>query len=657
MTPSRTQSAGHFFQRIFPVSSWVALMILQACSQGHTTLNVDSNASVHSPHTAAIVSPINQNFESTLTKLEQFTEPKLPRTTTDLPSLKQRMDQLLDELEALATSDNVSFAPDILEKTKSVRLAALKNSQSQNDERLIGLWLHWAERILLSRSALQHYFSEQTLNAFESKLDQNSADEALLLLPQLKAVFHPTHEARLVSIYRAHADDQKVAGPILQSLAASGGPLARLFIYQRFSANPTEEFAEALARAGFPRTSDLLGEDSLLQQGPFFFERSRESAVLKNVLSTARDFPDRWKEMKSYLESLRNIPEKLKKARDFWRQMHAETAQKIDALDISTAQKQSLKGRILQSFGSNKRPEQFTYLRDGLSLQEGDIILIQAGETGGLWETFTQSGSLLSHLQMVTFSDDGLPYSIEMNFGQILVAPLDLKAERFAVLRPQKSDPAVRKRIHDAFALLANKNVSYDFKFDSQQHESLYCSELAAAVLKEAKVAANPKAFAPASERAEELLRKSGIPSRLFFAQGSYLGSSDFTLVGERVYANPGDLIRGEMILNAFTQHLTAASSVRLRSHPDAATVYGLSTLAQTLGPDLRRGLGPQPFLFTVMILDRLLRSIEDDVRSAQAQSNALSNSNRSRISQLRQNLSEALAKTIPDQLSLVFPN
>lgn len=108
-------------------------------------------------------------------------------------------------------------------------------------------------------------------------------------------------------------------------------------------------------------------------------------------------------------------------------------------------------------------------------------------------------------------------------------------------------------------------------------------------------------------------------------------------------------------MLEAFEKHIAESKSVKLYKHPEAHQIIGLSTLAQTVGADLRRALGPQKFLFTVMTLDKLLHSIEAEALGAQSQF-AGPIASTSRIIDLKNAISESLSNAVPKHLSAVFP-
>ncbi|MEN9810465.1 MAG: Permuted papain-like amidase enzyme YaeF/YiiX, family [Pseudomonadota bacterium] len=577
-------------------------------------------------------------------------------TSPDKVVMRDEMNKKIHELDSLAVPENLEQAAAIISKLRKLYLLSVDTAQQHHEAELKGLWLNWSERLMMTLSGLQHYFSEARLNSVERKLDNQMSKEALEEIPQLAAIIHPQHEARLVSIYRSQSGNPETAPVLLKLLADSGGPLARLFIYQRFTASPSVEFANAMAQAGLPRTNDLSGDDATFQRGPFHAPSQRENLQLPQGVGELQKLPEQWKELKAYLESLGSIPQRLRRARDFWLAIHIDIEKKINSLPLPSDEITRLKKAVLQSFRSKQTPANFSYRRNGIEFREGDIILIQAGATGGLWETFINSGSLLSHMQMVTFDDNGLPYAIEMNYGRLMLSPLDLRTERFVVVRLRHQTEALRERMRRSFSNMLAQDISYDFDFDPDNQERLYCSELAAAVLQNSEAGVMPFGFSAASAQAAQLLRKSGIPSTLFYGQGSYLGSSHFSVVGYKVYADPHELIRGQMILAAFTEHISKSAEVKLRKHPESHTLWGLSVLAQTLKPELRRGLGPQPFVFTVMVLDRLLNSIDADIRAAQSSSNTSGNRADSRIVTLKQSISEALTESLPDHLSVIFP-
>ncbi|MEN9826011.1 MAG: hypothetical protein RI953_1756, partial [Pseudomonadota bacterium] len=61
-------------------------------------------------------------------------------------------------------------------------------------------------------------------------------------------------------------------------------------------------------------------------------------------------------------------------------------------------------------------------------------------------------------------------------------------------------------------------------------------------------------------------------------------------------------------------------------------------------------------FLFSVMVLDRLMHSIDNDVRNSPSYLNRSRNHLQSRITALKQSVSAALAEAIPNHLDSVFP-
>ncbi|MFZ9519283.1 MAG: hypothetical protein ACO3A4_02295 [Silvanigrellaceae bacterium] len=648
------KSTGCSFMR--KQSALATLFILSGFATACESKNLLQTSAIRHAHNSASLFQysLEKNPDTVLHRLETFVSGWTTNRADFIADLGLRFDKLILELDGLAVAENVASGANILKKIAESHAQSVELAQQEQSEELKGLWLKWTERLLLTRSALQHFYSETKLNEFERFIDSGKLDEAFALMPELKQLLHPMHEARLVSIYRANSASPVLSAPLLDLIASSGGPLARLFLYQRFNAAPSLELAEAIGRTGLPRTTDLLGENGFLGNGPIFQATERQAG--NKTLDSIRDFPERWKDMKNYLDSLKKIPDRLAKARSFWIEMHARMERSLSGLPLDKEKIDELKKKILQSFGSNAPAEKFRYVRDGIEFQEGDIVLIQLGETGGLWESFTGSGTLLSHMQMVTFDPLGLPYAIEMNYGRIMVSPLDLTADRYVVVRLRNTSDAMLKRIHNSFLKIQSMDLEYDFRFESINHQKLYCSELAAAILEDSETGVTPFAFSPKSERANELLKKTGVRSESFFSQGSYLGSSQFTLVAERIHGDPALLIKGQMLLDAFNAHLSESSGVLLRKHADSHTIYGLAALAQTLEPELRRGLGPQSFLFSVMVLDRLVHSIDNDVRNSPVYLNRSRSHLQSRITVLKDSISAALAQAIPDNLEAVFP-
>jgi hypothetical protein len=591
-----------------------------------------------------------------LSALELFQEQSFLAPESSIDQLQVKMKQLMSELDDLAVSENLAEADIILTKFSELQKRSFDIAARANNTLHKGLWLRWSEKLLFTLSAIRHFFSELALNQYEKAIELSDDKIFQTSSEQLAKLAHPEHERRLVAILRRSSRDTKAYLKTVELLATSGGPLARLNIYQRFLSEPSVELAQAIAKSGLPRVSDLVGENAHLTDGIPFVPNTRPAIIERFNGAVFRDFQNQWKELQNYFNHIRNIPARFERSREKWRDMHEQVESLVGVLSLDDAEKNKLKRDIVQTFRSKRAPEELVYRMQGIEFREGDIVLLQTGAIGGLWETFTRSGSLLSHLLMVTFGEDGLPYTVEMNFGRLLVAPLDLHAERFTIVRPRNLSAADRLKIRTSFESLMRQNVRYDFQFDSRDNNRLYCSELAAAALKRAQLNHQPVTFDAASARASELLRSAGIRDPRFLGQGSYLSSPDFEVVSQHIQTDPIALIRGQLLLEAFSKHVAYSSSVKLHRHPEAHQLMALSALAQSTEPELRRALGPQDFLFVVMTLDRLLHAVDSDaygMRQTQEINNALRTS---RITELKNAVEQSLRDTVPKHLSTVFP-
>jgi len=555
--------------------NFFGLLVLVGCGKVGVDSKNEFNASLsqsdvqQSKHHQSAFSERSRSLQlqTTLQNITKFSERSAGLADAPTAQLQEEMAELNREIDDMAIEQNLLDAGLILNRVASAQQIALNVAELAQRQENKGVWLAWSEHLLLSRNALQHTFSELRLNQLERAIDSGNIGSALDIFPQLNDLIHPDHERRVVALLRAQPSRSELRTALIRLLGFSKGPLARLNLFQRFINDPSLELANALGEAGLPRASDLIG-DSALGEKPsttpdevnrsiarsaltannlslIRFPTSTSTSIASNPAFTAlRDFPSKWKELRNYLESLRTIPQQYEKLRDKWHDMHALVQQKILSLDVSDEEKIKLQAKLLQSFGSRMNPETLSYWRSGVEFRDGDILLVQNGTTGGLWETFTQSKSILSHLQMVYFSEDGLPYTLEMNFGQILRAPLELKADRFTVVRLKQNSPENLIKLHHAMTGLGREDIKYDFKFDSRDHSKLYCSELAAATFAKANIAAKPVEFATASARSRDLLEKAGIKSDFYYAQGSYIASNDFSVIGQSIASDPRDLIR-----------------------------------------------------------------------------------------------------------------
>lgn len=631
----------------------VPAVVREVRENGQSRKNED--APLTPQYTQIIDEELTQSVDAALRVLNEFERNSLLVANAPVAQLKILMDSTLAHLDALAIEENLIYFAPILKDIKSAQQTSLSVAAAAIESIHKGLWIKWSEKLLLTHDALKHFFSENILNKFEKALDTDNLVLANELQLELRQVMHRDHERRLVAMMRRHGPGSAIFTTLLDLLATSGGPLARLQIYQRFISTPNLELANALAKCGLPRMTDLLGANVNLSDGIPFVPDTRPRAHEILQWNGFRNFKNQWRELKLYFEDIRDIPYRYERSRAKWVEIHEQINSLVNMISAEENQKDTLRKEILQTFRSRSPQSELVYRRGGVEFREGDIVLLQTGSVGGLWETFTQSGSLLSHLLVVTFGDDGLPYGVEMNFGKLLIAPLDLHADRYTIVRPRNLTKQDRAAIHQSFSEMLKHDIDYDFRFDSKSPKSLYCSELAAAVYQKSNLNLKPTLFESASGRAQELLGSAGVSDSLFYAQGSYLASADFEVIAQHINSDPRDFIRGQLVLEAFEKHIADSKSVKLYKHPEAHQIIGLSTLAQTVGADLRRALGPQKFLFTVMTLDKLLHSVEAEALGAQTQF-ARPIASASRIIDLKNAIAESLSDAVPKHLSAVFP-
>ncbi|MEY2987102.1 MAG: Permuted papain-like amidase enzyme YaeF/YiiX, family, partial [Pseudomonadota bacterium] len=384
---------------------------------------------------------------------------------------------------------------------------------------------------------------------------------------------------------------------------------------------------------------------------------TRHPSAERFVGDALQNFKEKWTEFKRYFEELKQIPVKQQNARVKWSKLHEEISYTINLISAEPAEKEKLRREILQTFRSTAAPWEHSYRHDGVEIRQGDIILLQTGPVGGLWETLTQSGSLLSHLMMVHFSDEGIPMTVEMNYGQLLVAPLDLYSDRYTIIRPTGLTSDDRKAIYEAISQMIESDYRYDFKFELNSADKLYCSELVAAVFNKAGLARTFQTFSPLSPQAVSIFSAAGIRTRNFYTQGSYIAGLGFSTHADRLNSDPRDYIRGLLVLDGFSKYISEATSVNLYRHPEAHQLHALATLAQTVTPGVRRALGPPRFLYTALVLDKLINIIEEDARRAQVREPSPSaTDSSSRIVELKRVINRSLEKALPIHLSDIFP-
>jgi hypothetical protein len=258
---------------------------------------------------------------------------------------------------------------------------------------------------------------------------------------------------------------------------------------------------------------------------------------------------------------------------------------------------------------------------------------------------------------MVHFSDEGIPMTVEMNYGQLLVAPLDLYSDRYTIIRPTGLTSDDRKAIYEAISQMIESDYRYDFKFELNSADKLYCSELVAAVFNKAGLARTFQTFSPLSPQAVSIFSAAGIRTRNFYTQGSYIAGLGFSTHADRLNSDPRDYIRGLLVLDGFSKYISEATSVNLYRHPEAHQLHALATLAQTVTPGVRRALGPPRFLYTALVLDKLINIIEEDARRAQVREPSPSATDTSsRIVELKRVINRSLEKALPIHLSDIFP-
>lgn len=571
--------------------------------------------------------------------------------------LSQKMTELINKIDLLAVKENIPLAQYIVTTLESAQRGAILNAQLTLDSARKGMWLKWSERLFLTGNGLRHYYSEILLNGFERAVVRNNLEETQSFFLQLKAVLHRDHERRIISIVRGLDEQSPSYNYAINLLTVSGGPLARRYFYQKLITQPSRHIAAALAKVGLPRISDLIGKVSAVTSPDQIRLVNQDSPTERFVGDKIQDFKTQWTAFKRYFEELKQIPVKQLNARLKWSKLHEEVSYTINLITAEPDEKEKFKRDILQTFRSSAAPWEHSYRHDGIELREGDIVLMQTGPVGGLWETLTQSGSLLSHLTMIHFSDEGLPMTVEMNYGQLLVAPLDLYSDRYTVIRPTGLTLHDRKAIFEAISEMIKSDYQYDFKFELKSADKLYCSELVAAVFNKAGIERAFQTFNPLSSQAASIFSAAGIRTKNFYTQGSYIAGLGFSTHAERLNSDPRDYIRGLLVLEGFSRYISEATSVKLSRHPEAHQLFALATLAQTVTPGVRRALGPPKFLYTALVLDKLINVIEEDARRAQIREPSTQLPDQSsRIAELKSVINRSLEKALPNHLSEIFP-
>jgi hypothetical protein len=597
------------------------------------------------------------DLAKTIAALNSFTEMAVTIADTPKNILAPQMNMIVESLDALALDVHLPSAEKIVSALESAHRKGYEAAAAASSPDNKGLWIDWSEKVFLTKSALQKFFSEILVTALEKKLNQNSPKLSSQEIARLSGMLHPEHERRIISQLRLHPLAPEIENTLIQIIAASGGPLARLYIFQRFISQPSLSLAQALAKSKMPRVRDLLKYDSGIMPASPVLRNPTPDETTPDRMERSSSLEQEWKELRETLKTIEQIPAKYAQANAKWVDLHRQVSERLDTLPADQETLDGLKSEILQSYVQQKPRPELSYKIAGTEFREGDIVLIQSGSTGGLWETLTQSRSLLSHLMMVTFSDDRLPFAIEMNFGHLLISPLDIPADHFTVVRAESLGSSEREALQKAVWKMLGEDISYDFDFDRESGDELYCSELAAEVFKRARLPQQPFPFPISSWQASEILKFAGSTAHSFFVQGSYLASKDFSVVAEKVQSDPFELIRGSLVLEAFRESLVNAREVRLDRHPQAHKFLGLSMLTHTLEPQLRRAIGPQPFVRTAMTLDDLIRNLESDARSSMISLNPHPNTSESPIKLLKNATMKALTRALPSRMRSVFPH
>ncbi|MCJ7680033.1 MAG: hypothetical protein MUP70_04830, partial [Candidatus Aminicenantes bacterium] len=395
-------------------------------------------------------------------------------------------------------------------------------------------------RIYEEGMALQTIWASRILNRLKEafKVDDWTAQQDMIRL--YSEVGIPDFQFPLweIIIQTVNVDLQEA---LLNALAATGNQTGATLVYDALKSSPQRVLLETLSRLGIPDFSRRV-----------FKSRNAVERYMKKSRPERNDFlfRERFIQFQKKMETI------------------------FERLRLNDREKSFYRAKLFQDRGSTSPlPDQkFNYR--GIVFEEGDIVLTSGTEPDSLfWGFLTEFEVGFSHVQIVTFTDEGFPVLADIGetirFTHIEDA-LGMTGDFLVLRRPDLTEEQ-KKKINNVIAAYHRERVRtwFDLSFDKTTDYAFYCSEFIFHVFNRADIPMNWVFSRIPTERMEENVKRLGITVQEFITQGDYLRMPDFKLIGWRYNRAAREKTTGRILAELYFDHIRT-EQMNMKRMPNA---------------------------------------------------------------------------------------
>ncbi|MFH1944926.1 MAG: hypothetical protein ABIK95_04800 [Acidobacteriota bacterium] len=375
--------------------------------------------------------------------------------------------------------------------------------------------------------ALQTIWASRILNRLKEVFEEDDWTAQREMIRLYGEVGIPDFQLPLWElIIQSNSDEIKEA--LLNALAATGNQTGATLVYDALRSSPQRELLDALSRLGVPDFSRRV-----------FKSRNAVERYMKKTRPERNDF--------------------LFRERFIQFQKEMETI--FEGLRLNDHEKSFYRTKLFQNRGSTASSPSQKFSYRGIVFEEGDIVLTSGTEPDSLfWGFLTEFEVGFSHVQIVTFTDEGFPVLAgigeTIQFTHIEEA-LGVTGDFLVLRRPDLTEEQ-KKRINNVIAAYYRERdcTWFDLSFDKTTDYAFYCSELIFHVFNKAKIPMDWVFSRFATALMEENVQRLKIGTNEFITQGDYLRMPDFRLIGWRYNQAAREKTTGRILAEMYFERM-----------------------------------------------------------------------------------------------------
>lgn len=446
-----------------------------------------------------------------------------PDENNYLRSMIQRLSEELDYLDQISSFQDfpgiLSKLRAILHKTRDLLVQPSPGSEIQKELN------SFFNKVYELRFALHYIFAKKTVHKLYQAFHLKNKAEVLKLSQLLREVGTPDFQVPLWRLIK-RARDEELHDSLLITLGKIGNQEASNSVFKSLLSSPRKIYLDALVDLGLPDFDNK--------------KRTSQYAAKRYMKKGSAE-----KNLKRFYGQFNRFCKKMEGV--------------FTALNLTEAEKQQYRLALIQSRGQDRGDFVFRYR--GLTFREGDVVLTSGLEPDSrFWGSLTNFPVSFSHVQIVTFSEDGFPlladliHHIKLTHLEIALA----STSDYSVLRFKDMDAEIRREINKViqFYYKNRKRTKFDGNFDKSTDFLFYCSEFVYHVFNRAKIPVRWVYSEFPTEQARENIRKLGLKQSHFITQGDYLRMPDFSYIGCSYNSAIEAKITGGILVDIFMDHL-----------------------------------------------------------------------------------------------------